>query len=88
MKKLLSVVAVAAIVTSAFAFSTKTSTKFCVRNAGATGCELTPTTKQIIAGTPNFKIYPLGENQWDGSEASCIAAGTVKCSVDIRLINN
>ena len=87
MKKLLSVVAVAAIVTSAFAFSTKTVTKFCVRNAGATGCEITAT-KVIVSGTANFKHYPLGLGSWDGSETGCTGATTTNCSVDIRLADN
>jgi hypothetical protein len=87
MKKLLSIAAVAAIVTSAFAFSANKVAAFCVRNATATGCQVIQA-KEIVSGTPNFKHFPLGLTQWDGSNADCTGAAITDCSVDIRLVNN
>jgi hypothetical protein len=87
MKKLLSVVAVAAIVTSAFAFSTNKVATFCVRNATATGCVVV-NNKFIQAGAANAKHFPLSLTQWDGTGAGCTNAAITDCSVDIRLQNN
>ena len=86
MKKIFSFVTVAAIVTGAFAFTTKTTTPFCVRNAAGTGCEVSAT-KMIVAGTPNFKYYSICSG-WDGTALGCTGATIANCSVDVRLINN
>jgi hypothetical protein len=85
MKKLLSIAAVAAIVTSAFAFTTKGVASFCVRSGNA--CQVI-NNKKIEEGLVNFKHYPLGAGQWDGSNANCVNAGIANCSVDIRLVND
>jgi hypothetical protein len=86
MKKLLSFLAVAAIVTSAFAFSTKVAA-FCVRNTAGTACQIVAN-KVIVAGVANYKHFPTCPGQWDGSPASCTNAAITDCSVDIRLQNN
>jgi dissimilatory sulfite reductase (desulfoviridin) alpha/beta subunit len=82
MKKLLSVVAVAAIVTSAFAF-TKGQALFCVRSGSA--CTVISGV-HIETGTANFKQYPLATGQWNGQIATC--TGLANCSQDIRLVDN
>ena len=87
MKKLLSVFAVAAIVTSAFAFTTKGITVFCVRNVAGTAC-VTLTDVHVESGLNNSLIYPTCPGQWDGTLAGCTGATTTNCSVAIRLVSN
>lgn len=85
MKKLLSVLAVAAIVTSAFAFSTKGAVGFCVRNAAGTACIIKPTSHiDNINGTA-FLQYPLADGQWDGQTSTCTGASTSLCSQSVNL---
>ena len=81
MKKLLSVLAVAAIVTSAFAFTNKVGPQtFCIRNAAGNGCAFVTATKDV--GLP-FLHYP--KPAWNGTVAACNAAGVNLCSVNILL---
>jgi hypothetical protein len=87
MKKLLSVLAVAAIVTSAFAFTTNKETRFCLRNASGTACQIVNNKVIDPLGTI-YKQYPLGLNQWNGNVATCTAAGIANCSQDIPLLDN
>jgi len=86
MKKLLSFLAVAAIVTSAFAFTTKSMVAtFCVLNDLGTDCEVIDDMR-IVDGTANNEHFPLGLNQWNGTAANC--TGVANCSVPIRLLPN
>jgi hypothetical protein len=87
MKKLFSVVTVAAIVTSAFAFTTKGVAVFCIRNAEGKACQVI-TNKHIDDFGANFLEYPLGPGQWDGTQVGCTNAGIANCSVIIHLISN
>jgi hypothetical protein len=86
MNKLLSVMAVAVIVTSAFAF-TKGVAAFCVRNSAGTGCIIISGV-HTENGTPNYKHFPLSIGKWDGTVAGCTSASISDCSVDIRLVSN
>jgi len=84
MKKLLSVVAVAAIVTSAFAFNTKALT-FCVRNAAASASQIINNRFENPAGQ-NFLHFPQGVGKWDGTQVGCINASPVHdCTTPIIL---
>ena len=85
MKKLLSFLAVAAIVTSAFAFTTKGVEIFCVRNAAGNACQIV-NNKRIDFLGPQFLHYPLGAGQWDRTVANCV--GIVNCAVPINLSND
>ena len=88
MKKILSFLAVASIITSSFALTNKELTDFCVRNAAGTACEVI-TNKKMSTGTPNFLHYPFGPSQWDGTHSGCTSASpTTDCIVPIRLIDN
>jgi hypothetical protein len=87
MKKLLSIVVVAAIVTSAFAFTTKGTVPLCIRNVVGTACQII-NNKHVDPQGVQFLHYPIGDGQWDGTQAGCANAGIVNCSVLIHLINN
>jgi len=85
MKKLLSVVAVAAIVTSAFAFNT-TAQAFCVKQNGV--CTIIRDKVIDNAGQP-FTHFPLGAGQWNGTQAGCVNASPVTdCIVNVKLLGN
>jgi hypothetical protein len=84
MKKLLSVVAVAAIVTSAFAFNTKNLT-FCVRNAAGTACQIVH--KVEDPSGPIFKQYTIAQG-WDGTALGCTQAPIAKCATNVNLIGD
>jgi hypothetical protein len=85
MKKLLSIAAVAAIVTSAFAFTTKGVAVFCLRNAAGTACQVV-NNKHIDPNGVQFLEYPLAPGSWDGQAATCTGIGN--CSQAIKLTNN
>jgi hypothetical protein len=82
MKILLSVLVVAAIVTSAFAFYTK-NLVYCVRNGAGTACQIVHRVENPAG--PLFFHYPLAVG-WDGTNAGCTQADTVKCKTPIHLI--
>lgn len=85
MRKLLSLLAVAAIVTSAFAFTTKVAT-FCVLNAAGNACQVLQG-RQIVTGQPNFAHFPLGAGGWNGNAAACTGANpATDCDVPINLV--
>jgi hypothetical protein len=84
MKKLLSVAAVAAIVTSAFAFSPKGIAVFCVRQGSA--CTFKPNFHIDDINGSTFLQYPLADGQWDGQSSTCTGATTANCSQSVKLI--
>lgn len=85
MKKLLSIAAVAAIVTSAFAFTSKGTASFCVFDAVLNNCKVI-TGKHIDPTGTLFQEYPLAAGKWDGQTGTC--TGAANCSQNIRLIND
>jgi len=92
MKKLLSFLAVSAIVTSAFAFTNITnknkSVTFCVLNVTRTACVIIRNKAESTTGT-QFKHFPQGPGKWDGTSAGCTNASPVTgCIVIIILIDN
>jgi len=89
MKKLLSALTVAALVTSAFAFTdTNKALTYCVRNAGGNACVIIRDKLEFTIGT-DFLHFPLGSGKWNGTLAGCTNASPVTdCIVTIRLHDN
>lgn len=89
MKKLLSFLAVAAIVTSAFAFKTMGLGNFCVRDDATNKCKILHAHYIDNASGSEFFHYPLSSTQWDGTLAGCTGASiTTDCVNSIKLISN
>jgi len=89
MKKLLSVLAVAAIVTGAFAFSNynKIGT-YCLKNFAGTACTIVPNKGEDSNGIL-FQHFPLGAGKWNGTLAGCTNASPITdCVVNIHLEDN
>jgi hypothetical protein len=86
MKKLLSILAVIGLVTSAFAFTNyKGIASFCIKQAGGTACGVIQNV-MIHPDGAHFQHYPLGTGQWDGTVAKCVAASPVTdCTTPITL---
>jgi hypothetical protein len=85
MKKLLSVLAVAAIVTSAFAFNTR-ALGYCVLNNAGTACEVRQNVVEQT-GTANASHFPFAAGKWNGTHAGCTGASIVTdCITPIKLI--
>ena len=86
MKKLLSVVAVAAIVTSAFAFNTR-ALAYCVLNGTGTACVVKTSVVEQTNGAATDTHFPFAAGKWNGTFAGCNAASpTTDCITPIRLI--
>jgi len=87
MKKILSFWAVAAIVTSTFAFTNKNKAlTFCVK--GGNGCTLLYDKVENPAGIVVLS-YPLAAGKWNGTVAGCVNASPITdCIVSIKVINN
>jgi len=87
MKKKLSVLAVAVIVTSAFAFTNKNKAlTFCVKSGN--GCVLLQNKVQNPGGI-QVQHYPLGAGKWNGTQAGCVNANPqTDCITNIFLIDN
>jgi hypothetical protein len=85
MKILLSFLAVAFLVTSAFAFANKGGS-YCVLNNTGTACEIRANVVQAT-GTANNTHFPLFAGKWDGTHLGCTnASPDTDCVVPIRLI--
>jgi len=86
MKKLLSILAVAVLVTSALAFTNyNKAINYCVKNAAGTSCAVIQNRFECTNGT-NFQHFPLGPGKWDGTTARCNSASPVTdCITPIKL---
>jgi len=88
MKKLLSLLAVAAIVTSAFAFTTTTrDATFCVRvgSGQSLSCDIITSQEITDNGTLYFE-WPLSATKWNGNADVCRAASPIThCIEEIEL---
>jgi len=83
MKKLLSLAAIVAIVTCTFAFTSKKTSPWCVRNAAGTTCQLATGLQQDdIKGTIT-KYWPAYINE---TQTPChLASPSTQCITNIRL---
>jgi hypothetical protein len=78
MKRIISAIAVVAIVSSALAFKTKPlSGAFCGNLIGTSGCQIIPQLKEV-AGPVNYHV----KSDWNGTQADC----TTTCETQIRLV--
>jgi len=77
MKRMISAIAVIAIVSSALAFKPNFVRKFCASQTPNSGCSVI--FKKIGSGTNNFFEYHI----WDGTDANCVST---RCADPINLI--
>jgi hypothetical protein len=87
MKNVFSILAVTAIVTSAFAF-TKKNTLYCVRSFLGNACLIIQNKMESPTGTA-YSHFPLAAGKWDGTVEGCLnASPTNHCIEIIKLIND
>lgn len=84
MKRIISALAVVAIVSSALAFAPKKGGVFCIATTSGGACSVRTGLTEINNGTTGFVRFKY--TAWNGNETTCQNAGT-NCNTQVTFYN-